>query len=215
MSGAAETKVEFPPEPWELRGLGHGALWLVRDWPLAMPPGLRPWRIAGRWCAATVWVRYDSGGVLAYHEVGAGVAVSGGGRLGLHVTHMWVDSAASMAGGRQLWAIPKQRAEFSIEEEGASFSGQAFLGSQPFASLDFRRRWGLPFECPWHGWTLQSREGRLRLGELRAWGKASLGRGRWDFAGDGPLGFLAGRRPFCTLRIEARRILFGSSKPAP
>src|SRR5262245_46648679 len=47
-----------------------------------------------------------AGGTLAYHEL---IVF----RPGVKVAHIYVDSPESMRGGRELWKLPKQLAEFT------------------------------------------------------------------------------------------------------
>jgi acetoacetate decarboxylase len=56
-------------------------------------------------------VRYTAG-TLTYNELAVGPLVRRGARTGALAHHIWVDNPASLWGGRQLWGIPKQLAEF-------------------------------------------------------------------------------------------------------
>jgi acetoacetate decarboxylase len=104
----------YPPPPWRLAGrlLIAGARLrldaareLVRA-PLRLLPA---W--PGRALAMLLVGLYGEGSTLRYGEV-AGVVgpVLAGGRLGGLVTSIWIDDERSLAGGRQVWGLPKQLA---------------------------------------------------------------------------------------------------------
>ena len=74
----------------------------------------------GRTLGGALLASYDTGSTLRYHELLVATAlVRHGPTIGLWVDHAWVDSATSLAGGRQIWGIPKRRAQFSEPERGA------------------------------------------------------------------------------------------------
>ncbi|MEO9134446.1 MAG: acetoacetate decarboxylase family protein [Jatrophihabitantaceae bacterium] len=122
---------DYPPEPWDLRGQLHSSVYLVPfdQIPTDLPPGWRPIQIGGRAIVGTAWVTYGPGGVLEYNELMATVLVRRGRHLRPTITHIWVDSAASREGGRALWGIPKELAEFTVD--GVRFA--AVDGDGPIA----------------------------------------------------------------------------------
>lgn len=178
----------------------------------ALVPGGRP---AGTYGVA--FVSYEPGSPLTYSELLVARAVPGPGRgRRVSITDIWVDSPASMAGGRELWAIPKELCDFDLE---SSHTGpltrtewSASLERRPIAAARFtdvsRAAVRLPFR------------GRVRQPPLEpggTWGAATMAgtakslpcRGHWDFAPDGPLGWLAGRRPLASFRMAGFRMSFG------
>jgi hypothetical protein len=97
-----------PPPPWIMRG----RLWatLVRfegDSP-ALPAGLSPLFSGHR---VFTLVRYLEG-TLRYDELVIGRLARHGFKVGLFVDHIWVDSEESVAGGRNIWGLPKEMASF-------------------------------------------------------------------------------------------------------
>jgi hypothetical protein len=68
----------------------------------------------GRTLGGIVLARYGSGSTLEYHEL---VVFSGfaraRARVGFVVSYIAVDSPASLAGGREIWGLPKRLAEFT------------------------------------------------------------------------------------------------------
>lgn len=123
----------YPEEPWHLAGRMYLSLWLVpaRELP-RVADGTRPVTVAGRGAVGAAWVVYENDSVLHYNELLRAVLVRDGGRPRVCITDIWVDSPASMTGGRELWGIPKDLAEFAIDRtavDGTAHVGRADLGS--------------------------------------------------------------------------------------
>jgi hypothetical protein len=214
--------VSYPPAPWHLRGTAYVSLWRVRadELPVAcLPPDARPVTLLGRAVVGTGWAVYGTGGVLAYHEVLAAVRVRLAGRPYTTVTHIWVDHPASLAGARELWSIPKQLAALRVRRVGgggnADFAASAAsLDGRPIAALRFQGRTVLPGR-----WRLRTRTAQRSLGHgrgeglkiARAEARASveLGAATWDFAPEGPLGFLRAHEPFVSVRLAGLSLRFG------
>jgi hypothetical protein len=201
----------YPPEPWDLRGHGYIALWLVPTRALpALPAGVTPVSLLGRCLVATAFVDYLPGGLLPYHELLVAPLVRQGARVGVSITDIWVDSAASRAGGRELWGIPKEMAEFDLTH-GSSFHGSARVGDTVLASADGTRgKGGARPPFPVLGSTFQTLAGALARTPLRAGGRIHLARATWHVAG--PLEWLRPYRPFLTVATTDFTLRFGSKK---
>lgn len=227
---ADATGVWFPPEPWELRGRGALSAWLVATDRLpTLPPGARPVGARGRALALTAFVAYDEGGLLPYRELLAGVVVRHGGRAGpglpaLTITGIWVDSEASLAGGRAHWAIPKEMARFTGGTSGGRTdeSARALTGPGPGhvatarfgpARLAGRRLPALPLPFPLPGRVVQAEDGAAVTSRVRASGRVRPAAASWDFRADGALGWLAGARPARHLLAEEFAMRFGPRLP--
>jgi acetoacetate decarboxylase len=108
-----------PPAPWRL----HGELLLI---PSGFTRGL---------LLATY-----TGGTLAYHEL----IVFG---TGLVVSHIYVDDERSLAGGRDIWKLPKELADFTVS--GGRFTARR--DGELLVDARIRRRTGvvpLPLLAP-------------------------------------------------------------------
>lgn len=196
--------MEYPPEPWDLEGHGYIAVWLVPSSALPpLPEGVRPWTFFGRVIVATAFVDYLPGGLLPYHELLAAVLVRGG----LTITRIWVDSPASKAGGRELWGIPKELAEFEMAHEPV-FGGSATAADVTLAEARVRPVTpGLKLPFPLKAKVLQELAGRLARTPIRVLGTVSLARSRWHTGGE--LGWLSARRPLLSLQAKDFRMRFG------
>ena len=196
--------VEYPPEPWDLHGHGCLSLWAarVRDLP-ELPAGVRPVTAFGRALVTTAFVDYLPGSLLPYRELLAAVLVRRGLRFGLSITHIWVDSPASRAGGRALWGVPKELAELTI------VPAPAFAATATGIAEARHTSYGRGVPLPVAGSVFQTRGGTLARTPVRASGRVRFAAVRWRPAPDGPLAWLRGRSPFLGLSVVSFRMRFG------
>lgn len=197
----------YPPEPWDLTGHNAVGVWLLPRHltPAPHSPDTKVVRVLGRAIVCAAFFSYEEPSPLTYGEIMATVLVRQGWRLRVSITHIWVDSPASMAGGRELWAIPKELATFSIAPD-ASYSADGI------GSLSVRRVRRLPGRLPLAFRVAQDRAGTLAVTRVSGSVALRLVRGAWSFAADGPLGFLAGRSPLVTFGARPFRLLFGARR---
>lgn len=194
----------YPAEPWDLHGHAYVGVWLVpkADAPAPHSTATRAVTLFGRTIVCAAFFVYEEPSPLTYDEIMATVLVREGWRLRVSITHIWVNSPASRDGGRDLWAIPKDLAEFDV----APHSSYAAQGIGSLAVGTVRRP---PFALPIGFRIAQDRAGSLVVSPVSGRIRHGLARGRWSFAADGPLGFLLGRRPVLTLAARPFRLLFG------
>jgi len=194
----------FPAEPWDLHGHAYVGMWLLPSG-LAPVPASRETRtvtIFGRAVVCAAFFVYEEPSPLTYDEIMATVLVREGWRLRVSITHIWVNSEASRDGGRALWAIPKELADFEIARH-SSYTAQGI------GSLTVQRVRRLPWRLPLGFRIAQDRAGSLLVSPVTGRIRFGLAAARWSLAGDGPLGFLAGRKPLLTLACRPFRMLFG------
>ena len=197
----------YPPAPWQMVGQLWLSLFLLRR-PVDQ---LRP---AGVYGAA--FVSYEPGSPLTYSELLVARPV----RRRASITDIWVDSPASVAGGRELWAIPKGLADFDLDtvRRGplTTTDWSASLGRRPVASAAFTDVSRAVPRLPFRGATwqpgIEDTGGEERTAALRGSARILPCRGRWDFAADGPLGWLRGARPLGSLRMADFRLTFGAGR---
>jgi acetoacetate decarboxylase len=80
---------------------------------------------------------YGPGSALEYNElIVAPALIRYGRRFGFWISHIYVDNVDSMAGGREIWGLPKEIAQFSWDATGV----EIHLGTIRLASL----RWHKP-----------------------------------------------------------------------
>jgi hypothetical protein len=198
--------VPFPSPPWQMSAQMWLSVFLLRESP-------RPDRPAGLYGAA--FVDYQEGSSLTYHELLVARLTRGGLGRRVRITDIWVDSEASKAGGRSLWAIPKEIAELPLENKGTGlvsrtrFAGYAAgerIATGRFTAVPAAARVRAPFAAS----ISQLREdGSTVVTSMRGSAKALPCLGSWDFEAQGPLGFLHDRRPLASFRLRDVRLSFG------
>jgi acetoacetate decarboxylase len=195
----------YPPAPWNM----HGQLWLslfrVRE-------GDHRDRPAGVYGAALV--SYERPSPLTYSELLVARQVE----KKVTISDIWVDSADSRDGGRELWAIPKDLCDFRFENTGRRLqrtSWTASLSGRPIARARFSDVSHLTLRTPFKGATRQERPadddraGEEVLASLKGSAKVLPCRGSWEFNDAGPLAWLAGKRPLASFRMADFRLAFG------
>lgn len=198
----------YPPEPWDLAGLGHLTTWTVPPEALpALPFRTRPVTVRGRALVSTAFVSYSDQGLMAYDELLAAVVVRHGRGVGLSITDIWVDSEASMLGGRGLWGIPKELATF--ERPGDGFGAASADGPIAAASFTARRAPAVPLPLPLRATVVQTLHGRTVASPIRASGRLRPASALWDLDAAGPLAWLRAGRPVSSLVAEDFRMRFG------
>ena len=200
--------MSYPPEPWDLHGDLHASAFLVplADVPADIPTGCEPIRFGRYGVVGVAWVDYGPGGVMQYRELMATLLVRQGLRIMPTITHIWVDSPASREGGRELWGIPKELAEFSFD--GPDLSARDATG--PIAHGTVTRLVALPGRWPSGFRVAQWLGGRPKLSPVRARSAVELSRARFVADPTGPLAFLAARRPWASFTLRDFRMCFGS-----
>lgn len=116
---------------------------------------------AGRTVGGLLLADYGPGSTLAYRELlGVGGLIWSARLPAAWITHALVDDAASIAGGRAVWGIPKVQAAFGWEESAGGGQVTVSLAERPVVSVSFAARpraLPLPVAAPFAG-----RDGRQR-----------------------------------------------------
>jgi hypothetical protein len=204
----ASEPVTYPAAPWQM----VGSLWLSLFRLKTDVDGLRR---AGIYGAA--FVSYEEGSPLTYSELLVARPVKSEHGRRVSITDIWVDSPASVAGGRELWAIPKGLCDFTLESTRTGplsrTEWSASLARRPIASARFTDVSRAAPRVPFKGVTWQpgidDTGGEERTATLKGSSKALPCRGVWDFDASGPLAFLRGARQLASFRQAAFRMSFG------
>lgn len=197
----------YPPAPWHM----HGSLWLSV---FRLGADVDERHPAGTYGVALV--SYEEPSPLTYHELLLARTVkNSAGKGAVTITDIWVDSPASQAGGRELWAIPKELCDFDLE---TSFRGPvtstdwtATVERRPIVEASFTDVSRAALRVPFTG--LVEQPGIPEHPEtadvtMKGSAKALPCRGRWSFAKDGPLGFLQDARQLGSFRMSGFRLRF-------
>jgi acetoacetate decarboxylase len=122
-----------------------------------------------------------------------------------------------MAGGRELWAIPKGLSDFTLEStRSGPLSRTSWAASDqrlPLASADFtdlsRAAPRLPFRGLARQPGIEDTRGAPRTAAMRGTARMLPCRGRWEFPASGPLAWLGRARPVASCRMADFRLSFG------
>lgn len=215
-AAAVATRVSYPPEPWQLGGSMLMTAWrlpaaVVRaEAERYVPEGVQLLTVGGRAFMFTAFVRYTPGSVLSYDELLVAAVARRGTAPVAVIPHIWVDSPASVAGGRELWGIPKGLADFTQSWENPLVASASVDGRE-LASVRASQGVRLP------GWrrlpmpTAQRLDGHDAFADVQSLGRLHLGSAAWTFPDDSPLAFLGRAKPVVTSVLREMTIRFGPS----
>lgn len=202
---ATPPETPYPPAPWRARAAFWVGVFRVGA-ATRLPVGLRP--ALGARTRVVMLARYLPGSTLVYDELIIATPVLLGARPGLAVESIWVDSVASLWGGRRIWGLPKELAEFTWDGAGVRVSDSAgeivslALGRPGRARLP-----SLPLVAPSIGrmgaaWTYALFPLRARLGraEMRTRGSAPR------------LGLPAGSQAWLSLATQDCQVTFPAAR---
>lgn len=134
----------YPPAPWNLKGYAIQTLNLldIERSRQVIPSELKIVSVLpGKTLGGIYLSVYESDSLLQYNEL---IVVAGLTRyqnqLGAWISHIYVDNEVSVAGGREIWQLPKEIANFSWR------SGEIEVKQKdnPLCTLKFKRNWYHP-----------------------------------------------------------------------
>jgi acetoacetate decarboxylase len=158
------------------------------------------------------FVSYEPGSELTYSELLVARPAPG---ARVEIRDIWVDSPASMVGGRELWAIPKSLSDFTLETGRVGPLSRtewaASADRRPIARARFTDVSRMAVRLPFRSGIRQPGLAGVgpRTAPLRGSSRTLPCRGHWEFAPEGPLGWLAGRRPLASFRMADFRLSCG------
>jgi len=159
----------FPPAPWIMKG----QLWMglfKTDTPVQIPAVLK--HLVGPRSLLVSVVRYREG-TLCYDELILGTLARRGLRVGIHTDYIWVTDLAALWGGRRIWGVPKNLAEFTWKDSMVCITDK----EGPIATIKLDMS---PAKLPWI-WTPTPTIGQLENGNwLSGVGGLSMRLGRAD-----------------------------------
>lgn len=167
---------------------------VVRPWipsPLKIVPVF-----PGCTLGALYLARYEVGSSLEYQElIVAPALVRHRMHIGGWVSHIYVDNEISAAGGRGIWALPKQIAQFQWAKEGHEERVRVTQDGQTLCSLTASPS-GRGLRAPIYTPMLRWMSGRLLAFRGTGWGTLSSGRAELSVPATSPFaafGFGSGR----------------------
>ncbi|MEH2184094.1 acetoacetate decarboxylase family protein [Nostoc sp.] len=110
----------YPQAPWTLQGYAIQTLHLVN---IDQVRSLIPLELEiisvwpGKTLASVYLSNYGSGSVLEYSElIVVPALINYQRKIGAWISHIYVDNVDSVAGGREIWGLPKELAKFTWEQ---------------------------------------------------------------------------------------------------
>lgn len=167
------------PPPWRLNGSAYAIIYRFSETfvyeRVVLPEALRGCFIGG--LGALLFVDYADSPVGPYRELAfipGRFAVDG--RKGYAVTHIYVSTQASVNSGRANWGLPKEQADFTVEQTGDVVHWRVAQGGQRLVDARFRPgRLALPLPSwLYRPRLLQPWEGEWYHTAFRAGGRAGL-----------------------------------------
>lgn len=206
----------YPSAPWSLNGLALTTLHLldvdrVRS---HVPSELSIVQVLpGKTLGTVYFSAYTAGSVLEYNElIVAPALLAHGGKVGAWVSHIYVNNADSVAGGRKIWGLPKELAEFTWSTSAV----RVYQPGQELCSLSFQPTWlQLPKELQ------PSLSGAVftKLGEALAWfapqfqAQPSVISGHLTVPETSPFHTLDLGQPFLALSASELKLVVKSPQP--
>lgn len=206
----------YPPAPWKLQGYAIATLQLV-DVALVRP--LVPAELEiisvfpGKTLGGIYISSYGLGSVMEYNEL---IIVSGivnyGGKWGAWISHIYVDNPNSVAGGREIWALPKEIAQFSWE--GSDSSPASSLGYRitvrqgncQLCSLSYSQQgWALPLSLSGNVFSANRNNLLFFQGQFQC--RTGLIRGELEIPQESPFARLNLGQPLLTVGCEELHLI--------
>ncbi|HBB32802.1 MAG TPA: acetoacetate decarboxylase [Cyanobacteria bacterium UBA8803] len=207
----------YPQPPWRLQGYALQTLQLL-DVDLVRPLIPSEFEIISVWPGKTVGgvylSSYEGGSVLEYHEliIAAGI-VRYANKVGGWISHIYVDNANSVTGGREIWQLPKELAEFTWHKGGERGSGSKNYvsvrqGEQTLCQLSYEQpRFG--WQLPLSGQVLSTMSPSITLfkGEFNS--KVGIVSSQWQVPVESPFASLGLERPWLTFYLDSLHLVAG------
>jgi acetoacetate decarboxylase len=118
--------MSYPPAPWHLYGTALASFQAID---LATAKQFVPIDfdivsvLPGKTLSCLYLSSYNPSSTLQYHElIVAPAFVSYRGKIGAWISHIYVDNPHSVEGGRNIWGLPKQMADFTWDERQVTVS---------------------------------------------------------------------------------------------
>lgn len=200
-------EVPYPPAPWKCSGKMWGGFF-KSETPRALPDGFK--HILDPHTFIVAVIRYMDG-TLRYDELLFATPARFGLRMGAYISDIWVDDRASVWGGRRIWGLPKNLANFNWNESVVEITDDYGLIAK--ISVDQRPSRSPLLWMPVPGFGHLDQGWTYYIGSLWGYfGKSGMQIGEWSAARfDGlqsktPM-ISVGVSPFNELQVPAPRIL--------
>lgn len=207
--------MSYPDAPWTLQGYALQTLQLI-DVEIVrslIPPEFEIISVLpGKTIGGVYLSKYTTGSVLEYSElIIAPAIVSYAGKIGGWISHIYVDNSDSVAGGREIWGLPKELAAFSWEKIPQSQSVTVRQDRQILCKLSYSLpSFGLP--VPFSGDFFSRKLNSIYLFNGKFSTNVGLCSGKLEIPADSPFGRLGLDQPFLTSYCKNLSLVAGMPK---
>ena len=201
------TAMTYPQAPWQLQGYALQTLNLIdiaHSRPL-IPAELEIFSVLpGKTLGGVYLCYYGSGSVLSYHElIIASGLVRYQGVVGGWISHIYVDNPASVAGGREIWGLPKQLADFSWQEKKVTVTQQ----DKELCTLTYERPWFYSWQQTIKGNVFSTLNGDLISFEGIFNTKGGLAKGSLNIPAESPFASLNLSKPWLIFSLKPMELV--------
>lgn len=198
--------MSYPQAPWILQGYAFQTLQLIdidRVRPF-VPAELDIISVfPGKTVGGVYLSKYGASSVLEYSEL---IIISGlhsyKGNFGGWVSHIYVDNPDSVAGGREIWGLPKELAEFTWTENSVTVRQENKL----LCNLNYSRQsFGLQQKLGASAFSSQVRD--LLLFPAKAEARFGLVSGKLEIPSQSPFSSLDIGQPWLTVHADQMRLV--------
>jgi hypothetical protein len=205
----------YPPAPWQLQGHAIQTLNLVNleNSRRFVPPELEIVSVfPGKTLGGVYLSAYESGSSLEYNElIVVAALVRYQGKIGSWISHIYVDNEDSVAGGREIWGLPKEMAEFTWKKERINVS----QNNRQLCCLRYQK--GLFSLSTWwrqsfNGDGFSGLESELLFFSGKFKSQLELIQGQLEIPQESPFAQLNLGQPFLTLNCQKLELLAGTPK---
>lgn len=206
----------YPPAPWKLQGYAIATLQLV-DVALVRPLVPAELEIISLFPGKTLGGIYISSygldSVMEYNELIVVSAIANyAGKWGAWISHIYVDNPNSLAGGREIWGLPKEIAQFSwegsdsIEASSLGYRVTVRQGNSQLCSLSYSQQtWALPLSLSGNFFSANSSNLLFFKGEFQS--RTGLIRGELEIPENSHFGSLNFGKSLVTVACEDLRLI--------
>ncbi|WP_315791278.1 acetoacetate decarboxylase family protein [Fischerella sp. JS2] len=194
--------MSYPAAPWTLKGyaLLTSHLLDVNRVRHLIPKELEIKTVwPGKTLGGVYLSYYSSESVLEYSElIVVPATVSYQGKVGSWVSHIYVDNPDSVAGGREIWGLPKELADFTWENDNSVTVCQ---GDRKLCSFRYYQPW---FSWPqkFGGSSFSTMNSDLLLFFAESESRLSLVGSKLEVPAESPFAEVGLGQPFLTVRCD-------------
>ncbi|MBF2018775.1 MAG: acetoacetate decarboxylase family protein [Hydrococcus sp. C42_A2020_068] len=207
--------VKYPPVPWYLQGRAIQILNLVNienSRPF-VPPELEIVSLfPGKTLGGTYISTYESGSILEYNElIVVAALVRYQGKIGAWISHIYVDNEDSVAGGREIWGLPKEMAEFTWEKDSVSVRQQ----ERQLCRVRYKKEWfsfATWWQQPFSGNVFGGLESELLLFKSELKSQLGIVSGNLEIPQESPFARLNLGQPWLILNCQNLELVAGIPK---